>query len=99
MALTSEQREQVEQIRKLAAYLNLSNDQRAKLRSLLERAMEKGQTYRTIDPNAPNSDRRIISSNEDHIRQQIVNFLTPEQLTRWDMFGDPEKVFFRTRPG
>nr|UXE41675.1 hypothetical protein Hi04_10k_c5966_00008 [uncultured bacterium] len=93
MALTSEQREQIVQIRKFAADLNLSNEQKEKLRTLLDRTMEKAQTYRTINPSVPNADLRAVTSNTDQIRQQIVNFLTSEQLAKWDNAAENAKEF------
>jgi hypothetical protein len=93
MALTSEQREQIAEIRKFAADLNLSNDQQEKLRMLLKWAMEKAQTYKTVDPNAPDADLRAVTFNPDQIRQQIVSFLTPEQLTKWDNAAKNAKEF------
>jgi hypothetical protein len=94
MALTSEQREQIDQIRKFTADLNLSNDQRGKLRASLERTMEDAQTHRTVNPNAPNADLvRAVFFNPDQIRQQLVDFLTPEQLTKWDNAAKSAKEF------
>lgn len=94
MALTSEQREQMDQIRNFAADLSLSNDQKEKLRGFLERAKEAAQTYRTIDPKAPNADLvEAVAFNPDQIRQQIVTFLTPEQLTKWDNAAKNAKEF------
>jgi hypothetical protein len=94
MALTPEQREQIDQIRKFAAILNLSDDQKQRLRALLERANEKARTHQTANSNAPNADLvRAVASNSDQIRQQIVNFLTPEQLTKWNNAAKSAKKF------
>jgi hypothetical protein len=94
MGLTSEQREQIDQIRKFAADLMLSSDQRGKLRALLERTMENEQAYRTVNPHAPNAALvRAEFFNPDQIRQQIVNFLTPGQLTKWDNAVKSAKEF------
>src|SRR5215471_4075833 len=86
MPLTADQREQVaNELKKFAGDLNLSEDQKNKLRGALEQAREKVQAYRTANPNASPADiMKAIGQNRDQIRQQVVNFLTPDQLTKWD---------------
>jgi hypothetical protein len=86
MPLTREQSQQVaDQVKKFAADLNLSDDQKEKLRGSLEQAKEKVQAYRTANPNASAVDLvKAVASNRDQIRQQVVSFLTPDQLTKWD---------------
>jgi hypothetical protein len=86
MPLTSEQREQVaDQLKKFAADLNLSDDQKDKLRGFLEQAKEKVHAYRSANPNASTADIvKEVASHRDQIRERIVKFLTPEQLAKWD---------------
>ena len=95
MPLTSEQREQVaDQLKKFAADLNLSDDQKDKLRGFLEQAKEKVQAYRSANPNASPADIvKAVSSNRDQLREQVVKFLTPEQLTKWDAAVKSAKEF------
>ena len=95
MPLTSEQREQVaDQLKKFASDLNLSDDQKEKLRGFLEQAKEKVQAYRTANPNATNADIiKAVASHRDQLREQVVKFLTPEQLTKWDAAVKTAKEF------
>jgi uncharacterized protein YjbJ (UPF0337 family) len=86
MPLTPDQREQVaNEIKKFAGDLNLTDDQKNKLRGFMEQAREKVQAYRTANPNASKADiMKAIGQNRDQIREQVVKFLTPDQLTKWD---------------
>ena len=86
MPLTPDQREQVaNDLKKFAGDLNLTDDQKNKLRGFMEQAREKVQAYRTANPNASKADiMKAIGQNRDQIREQVVKFLTPEQLTKWD---------------
>jgi hypothetical protein len=95
MPLTPDQREQVAtELKKFAADLNLSDDQKNKLRGMLESAKEKVQAYRTANPNASTADMvKAISQHRDQIRQQVVGVLTPDQLTKWDSAAKTAKEF------
>jgi len=95
MPLTTDQREQVaNEVKKLAADLNLTEDQKNKLRGFLEQAREKVQTYRSANPNASTADIiKAVASHRDQIREQVVKFLTPEQLTKWDAAVKNAKEF------
>ena len=86
MPLTADQREQVaDQLRKFASDLNLSNDQKDKLRGFLQQAKEKVQAHRTANPNTSTADIvKAVAANRDQLREQLVKFLTPEQLTKWE---------------
>lgn len=95
MPLTSEQREQVaNELKKFAGDLNLSDDQKTKLRGMLEQAKEKVQAYRTANPNASPADMlKAIAQNRDQIRQQVAGILTSDQLTKWDSTVKNAKEF------
>ena len=86
MNLSTEEREQVAtELKRFAADLNLSDDQKQKLHAALTEAREKIAEYMQQNPNTTKAD--IISkvvANRDAIRQRVVNFLTPEQLKKWD---------------
>src|SRR5215472_1500421 len=99
MPLTADQREQVgNELKKFASDLNLSDDQKNKLRGFLEQAREKVQAYRTANPNASNAEiMKAIAQNRDQIREQVVKFLTPEQLTKWDSAVKNAKEFLGER--
>ena len=95
MPLTPDQREQVaNEIKKFAGDLNLTDDQKNKLRGFMEQAREKVQAYRTANPNASKADiMKAIGQNRDQIREQVVKFLTPDQLTKWDSAVKNAKEF------
>ena len=80
MPLTPDQREQVaNELKKFAGDLNLTDDQKNKLRGFMEQAREKVQAYRTANPNASRADiMKAIGQNRDQIREQVVKFLTPD---------------------
>ena len=86
MNLSAEEREQVAtELKRFAADLNLTDDQKEKLRVALSEAREKIAEYLQQNPNTTKAD--IVSkvvANRDAIRQRVVNFLSPEQLKKWD---------------
>ena len=86
MPLTSEQRDMVaSELKRFATDLNLSEEQKEKLHTSLSEAHEKVQEYKQQNPNASKEDLiRRVADNRASIRQRVVNFLTPEQLTKWD---------------
>ena len=95
MPLTPDQREQVaNELKKFAGDLNLTDDQKNKLRGFMEQAREKVQAYRTANPNASKADlMKAIGQHRDQIREQVVKFLTPDQLTKWDSAVKNAKEF------
>ena len=95
MPLTPDQREQVaNELKKFAGDLNLNDDQKTKLRGFMEQAREKVQAYRTANPNASKADiMKAIGQHRDQIREQVVKFLTPDQLTKWDSAVKNAKEF------
>ncbi len=95
MPLTPEQREMVaSELKGFASDLNLSDDQKQKLHGSLFEAAEKLQEYKQHNPNVSKEDLlKKLADNRAAIRQRIVNFLTPEQLTKWDAAIGKEKEF------
>ena len=95
MPLTQEQRDVVaNELKRFAADLNLSEDQKEKLRTSLSDASEKVQEYKEQNPNATKEDLiKKVADNRAAIRQRVVNFLTPEQLTKWDAEAAKAKEF------
>lgn len=86
MLLTNEQRETVVgELKRIGADLNLSDEQRQKLQDFMVEASEKVQEFRQQNPNATKEEivKRVMD-NRAAIRQRVVNFLTPEQLAKWD---------------
>ena len=86
MALTAEQREQVAtELKRFAGDLNLTDEQKEKLHTSLAEAREKVGEYLRNNPNTTKADIIAkVKANRDEIRQRVVKFLTPEQLSKWD---------------
>jgi anti-sigma regulatory factor (Ser/Thr protein kinase) len=86
MSLSTIEREEVAtELKRFASDLNLTDDQKEKLRVALTEAREKIAEYMQQNPNTAKGD--IISkvvANRDAIRQRVVSFLSPEQLKKWD---------------
>jgi predicted HTH transcriptional regulator len=95
MPITAEEREQVSaELKRFAHDLNLNDQQKEKLHSALVEAREKVAEYLKKNPSTTKAD--IIAKVKDHraeIRQRVVNFLTPDQLTKWDAEVAKAKVF------
>jgi periplasmic protein CpxP/Spy len=86
MNLSSEEREQVvNELKRFASDLNLTDDQKEKLRVALTDAREKIAEYMQQNPNTTKTDiMSKVVANRDAIRQRVVSFLSPEQLKKWD---------------
>jgi hypothetical protein len=86
MNLTAEQREQVAtELKRFAGDLNLTDDQKEKLQAALGEGREKVGEYLKNNPTATRADVIAkVKAHRDQIRQRVVNFLTPEQLSKWD---------------
>jgi len=86
MSLTADQREQVAtELKRFAEDLNLTDEQKEKLQAALTEAREKVGDYLRDNPNTTKADIIAkVKANREEIRQRVVNFLTPEQLSKWD---------------
>jgi len=95
MFLSSEQREQVAgELKRFATELNLSEDQKQRLHYFLTDAYQKLQEYREQNPNLSKEDLiQRIRENRAGIRERLVSFLTPDQLTKWDAEVSKAKEF------
>jgi predicted HTH transcriptional regulator len=95
MPLTQEQRSMVvDELKRFATELSLSEDQKQKLQDFLSEASEKLQEYKQQNPNTSREDLiRKVADNRSTIRQRLVSFLTPEQLTKWDAETAKAKEF------
>jgi hypothetical protein len=95
MDLSPEQREEVAaELKRFGAELNLTDDQKQKLHTALIEARGRVAEYLKANPNMPKGE--IISkvtANREAIRQRLVNFLSPEQLTKWDAEAAKAKEF------
>ena len=99
MPITTEEREQVvSEMKRFAKDLNLNDQQKEKLQHSLMEAREKIGDYLKSHPNTSRAD--IIAKVKEHrteIRQRVVNFLTPDQLTKWDAEVTKAKEFLGQR--
>jgi len=95
MFLSPELREQVmDELKTFATNLNLSEDQKQKLQTALTDTYSKFQEYKQQNPNATKEDvLKKINDNRSAIREKVVNFLTPEQLSKWDTEVSKAKSF------
>jgi hypothetical protein len=86
MPLTTEQRDALaKELKTFGASLNLSEDQKQKLHGFMAEASEKVHEYRQKNPNASAQDMiKKVAENRSALRERLVNFLTPEQLSKWD---------------
>jgi hypothetical protein len=86
MNLSTQEREEVAaELKRFASDLNLTDDQKEKLHAALTEARAKIAEYLQQNPNTTKAD--VISkvvANRDAIRQRVENFLSPEQLKKWD---------------
>ena len=65
-----------------------------KLYSYLSEASEKLQEYKQQNPGVTKEDLiKKVADNRANIRQRLVSFLTPEQLTKWDAEATKAKEF------
>lgn len=99
MSLTPELRDKLTgELRQLSTALNLSDDQKQRVQEFLSQAYEKIQDFRKQNPGATREDLiRKIADNRDSIRQRLMSFLTPEQLTKWDSEVAKAKDFLSQR--
>jgi hypothetical protein len=95
MPITSQEREQVmAELKRFGQDLNLNDQQKEKLQAALEQAREKVAEYLKSHPNTTRAD--IIAHVKEHraeIRQRVVNFLSPDQLKKWDAEVEKAKEF------
>ena len=68
-----------------ASDLNLSDDQKDRLKGALEHARERFEMIKTNNPNLSMADIAAkLKEARGPLRQRVESFLTAEQLTKWD---------------
>lgn len=84
--MISEQVEAVStELKRLAQELNLSDSQKEQLRTNLGEKHAKLQEFMQQHPNISRTELvQKIASIRGSLREQVVKFLTPQQLTKWD---------------
>ncbi len=86
------------ELKRLGTELNLSDNQKEQLRTLLTEKYEKLQEYKKQNPNLSKEDlAQYIARNRTAGREKVQNFLTPEQLTKWDAEVAKAKDFLSQR--
>ena len=95
MNLSPEATEAVKsEMKRFATDLILSEDQKVKLQSALDNAREKLDEIRKNNPDITKSDVIAkIKGARAPLRERVVAFLTPEQLTKWDAEVAKAKAF------
>jgi periplasmic protein CpxP/Spy len=95
MNLSPEATEAVKsEMKRFATDLNLSEDQKTKLQSALENAREKLDEIRKNHPDITKADVIAkIKGARAPLRERVVAFLTPDQLTKWDAEVAKAKAF------
>jgi hypothetical protein len=82
------------ELKRFATDLNLSDTQKVQLKAALEQAHDKVDEFRQKNPNISRAE--IVSRIKDargSLRERVVKFLTPEQLTKWDQEVTKAKTF------
>jgi predicted HTH transcriptional regulator len=82
------------ELKRFAADLNLSDTQKTQLKAALEQAHDKIDEIHQKNPNVTRAD--IVAKLKEArgaIRERVVKFLTPEQLTKWDQEVTKAKSF------
>jgi periplasmic protein CpxP/Spy len=86
MTMTTESREQVAaELKRFAADIKLTEEQKEKLQAALADGREKVGEYLKTYPNTTKAE--VIAKVKEHraeIHQRVAGFLNPEQLGKWD---------------
>jgi len=99
MTMTAERREQAAtELRRFAADLHLTEEQKEKLQVALAEGREKVGEYLETHPNTTKAE--IVAKVKEHrgeIHERIARFLNPEQLGKWDKEVAKAKEFLGQR--
>ena len=84
----------VDEVKRFAADLNLSDSQKAQLQAAFERAEDRIEEIRKQNPDVNRADviKKLVGA-RDQSREHVVKFLTPEQLTKWDAEMSKARTF------
>ena len=99
MAMTTESREQVtSELKRFAADLQLTEEQKQKLHTALAEGREKVGEYMKAHPATTKAE--IVAKVKEHrgeIHERIARFLNPEQRGKWDNEVAKAKEFLGQR--
>src|SRR3974377_446840 len=86
MNLTPEQRETISnELKKFGNELGLSEEQKGKLHTFLTESYGKLQEFKSQNPQATKEEIiKKVAAHRAQLRERLTNFLTPEQLQKWD---------------
>jgi protein CpxP len=88
------------ELKRFAADLNLSDAQKTQLKTALENAHDKIDEVRQKNPNITRGEAvSKIQEVRGTMRERVVKFLTPEQLTKWDTEVTKAKTFLGEQVG
>jgi hypothetical protein len=86
------------ELKQFAADLNLSDTQKAQLKTALETARERLDEIRQNNPDVTRADVIAkLGAVRGEIRERVVKFFTPEQLSKWDAGVAKAKTFLGER--
>ena len=75
----------INELKRIAQALNLSDSQKEQLRTQLADKQAKLQDFRTQHPDIPRTELiQEVTSMRRSLRAEVVKFLTPQQLEKWD---------------
>jgi periplasmic protein CpxP/Spy len=99
MTMTADSREQVAtELKRFAADLHLTEEQKGKLHTALAEGREKVGEYMTAHPTTTKAE--IVAKVKEHrveIHERVAKFLNPEQLGKWDNEVAKAKEFLGQR--
>ena len=82
------------ELTRFAQELNLSDSQKEQLKAQLADKHAKLQEFQQQNPNISRNDLvKKIASVRGTLREQVVRFLTPQQLEKWDAEVSKAKQF------
>jgi hypothetical protein len=82
------------ELKQFAADLNLSETQKTQLKTALESARERLDEIRQNHPDVTRADVIAkLGAVRSEVRERVVKFFTPEQLTKWDSGIAKAKTF------
>ena len=84
----------IDEIKRFATDLNLSESQKSQLQTAYENAENRMEEIRKENPDVTRADviRKLVAA-RDQIRERIVKFLTPDQLKKWDAEMSKARTF------
>jgi periplasmic protein CpxP/Spy len=86
------------ELKRLGSELNLSDQQKDQLKTFLADKYEKFQEYKKQNPNVSKEDiSQYLAKNRSAGREKLEKFLSPDQLSKWDVEIAKAKDFLSQR--